>query len=86
MGSASYSSQKLKLTSVSTDTLKDRLNGLYQMMQSRKDVMVTPGLFEYLWDLKELALVEGKRSVEVPEPWLHELEESCLDGGSKRLN
>lgn len=81
MGSAKFGSQteNLKLASVSTVILKDRLNGLYKTMQRRPETMITPGLFEYLWDLKELALLEGKPSVEVPEPWLDELETTCCN-------
>lgn len=78
MGSAKFSNQEnIKLASVSTNTLKERLNGIYRTMQRRPETMITPGLFEYLWDLKELALLEGKPSVEVPEPWLAELEDTC---------
>lgn len=33
------------------------------------------GLFEYLWDLKEKALLERRSTVEVPSNWLQELEE-----------
>ncbi|MBX9769979.1 MAG: hypothetical protein K2X29_01330 [Candidatus Obscuribacterales bacterium] len=89
MGSAKMSSQaeNVKLASVSTTILKDRLNGLYRAMQRRPETMVTPGLFEYLWDLKELALLEGKPSVEVPEPWLAELEDTCCSvSNGPRLN
>lgn len=89
MGSAKIGSQaeNLRLASVSTDLLKDRLNGLYSTMQRRPDIMITPGLFEYLWDLKELALLEGKPSVEVPEPWLAELEDTCCSvSNGPRLN
>jgi hypothetical protein len=41
------------------------------------------GLFEYLWDLKEKALMEQSKSVEVPSNWLEELSENAQ---SRRSN
>jgi hypothetical protein len=70
--------ETVKLVSVSTETLRDCLNGLYSAMKSRPEMLkqagATPGLFDYLWDLKELALVEGRNEVEVPTNWLEEIE------------
>lgn len=62
-----------KLVSVKTAELKERLNRLYSGMRltGRKGDM---GRFDYLWDLKELALMEGRPSVEVPETWLDDIE------------
>ncbi len=70
MGSAARQPNKEeKLVTVSTTDLKARLNRIYKGMRSRE-----AGRFDYLWDLKELALLEGRKSVDVPETWLDELE------------
>ena len=92
MAGAKLSQKDMKLSCVSTEHLKESLNNLYESMHRKNlreksaqaSLMVTPGLFDYLWDLKELALLEGQRSVEVPEPWLEELEVSCHDMRGKR--
>jgi hypothetical protein len=60
-----------KLVEVETTQLKERLNRLYKARM--KKAAQTPALAD-LWDLKELALLEGKPSVEVPRRWLDELE------------
>ena len=66
----------LNLVKVNTTTLKDRLNRLYDSRRNNSNPLSNEGLFEYLWDLKELALMEGRSDVEVPGTWLEELEES----------
>ncbi len=76
MGSTANSTTGLQLVTVSTSTLKDRLNRLYDTRKGQAKTISHSGLFEYLWDLKELALMERKSSVEVPSTWLDELEES----------
>jgi hypothetical protein len=60
-----------KLVEVQTTRLKECLNRLYEARA--KKAARTPALTD-LWDLKELALLEGKPSVEVPRRWLDELE------------
>jgi hypothetical protein len=73
-------SEGLQLVTVDTKSLKDRLNRLYDTMRqmsktSRKAKELSrSGLFEYLWDLKEGALMEGKAQVEVPTAWMLELD------------
>lgn len=69
MGSAARQSKEEKLVSVNTTDLKARLNRLYKGMRGKE-----AGRFDYLWDLKELALLEGRNTVDVPETWLDELE------------
>lgn len=64
-----------KLVTVSTDNLKEKLNFMYDTMRGRPRALSSSGLFEYLWDLKELALLEGRQSVKVPTAWLAELED-----------
>ena len=65
-----------KLVNVQTAELKEKLNRLYARMReatlpSRPD----PEHFDTLWDLKELALLERRQSVDVPENWLAETED-----------
>lgn len=68
-------SQELKLVEVSTDCLKDKLNKIYDVMRARPRSLAGSGLFEYLWDLKEAAIMEGRGSVQVPTNWLKEIED-----------
>ena len=75
----------LNLTTVSTDSLRNRLNRIYDAMRSRPRSLSNSGLFDYLWEMKELALLEGRNSVQVPTNWLEELEhdfpELTAEGG-----
>ncbi|MBU6454276.1 MAG: hypothetical protein KGS72_21035 [Cyanobacteria bacterium REEB67] len=76
-----------ELISVETDVLKERLNKVYQHRRDHSLIGhkgrnaglhagdASQGVFEYLWDLKERALLEHRASVEVPGNWLAELEE-----------
>lgn len=68
-------SGELKLVTITTDALKDKLNKMYDAMRAKPRALAATGLFEYLWDLKELALLEGRQSLQVPTTWLAELEE-----------
>ncbi len=75
-----------KLVSVTTDMLKDRLNRVYNQLHTATEMrsaksLSQEGLFEYLWDLKEVALLEGKSSVELPKNWLDELEQDIVVTG-----
>lgn len=62
---------------VSTADLRSRLNHLYSALRNsgRSESL----RFDYLWDLKELALMEGRQNVDVPETWLDELERGICD-------
>ena len=60
-----------QLVVVETTQLKERLNRLYTL-RAKKSAQTAS--FEHLWDLKELALLEGKSSIAVPSPWLDELD------------
>ncbi len=86
MGSAdhkqAYSKAQEKLITVRTAELKERLNKLYSAIKSGKKG--DPGRFDYLWDLKELALMEGRRSVDIPETWLDEMENSTQNQSMQR--
>ena len=62
-----------KLVTVATTNLKERLNKAYSATRTGS---LQVNSFEKLWDLKEMALLEGKPSIEVPRTWLDELEDS----------
>jgi hypothetical protein len=70
----SYSSatKNPKFVSVEIDSLRDRLNKLY----NGRLTLANQGPFEYLWDLKEKALMEGSKIVDVPSTWLDDLEDA----------
>ena len=73
---SNWSRKELELVTVNTRSLKEPLNKLYDTRRHNTTLFPNDGLFEYLWDLKEMALMEGKSSVEVPGNWLEELEAS----------
>jgi hypothetical protein len=55
--------------------LQDKLNSLYYRTRGKHQTAGQPRHMEYLWDLKEMALIAGKSTVEVPKEWLTELEQ-----------
>jgi hypothetical protein len=65
---------KLATKSISTSTLKEKLNSFYASARSNLAMHAQKEHFDYLWDLKERAILEGKQTVEVPEEWMTELE------------
>jgi hypothetical protein len=75
---SSSNSVDVELVTVSTETLRQRLNGMYDAMRCNNRFSTNAGLFEYLWDLKELALLEGRGSVQVPTSWLDQLEQEFI--------
>jgi hypothetical protein len=82
MGTAKKKDGK-EMVSVETDLLRDRLNKLYQNRRSQGHRLDMPGasegLFEYLWDLKEKALMDRRAKVDVPRNWLDQLEQEQSD-------
>ncbi len=66
-----------KMVTMKTDLFKDRLNRVYDRLRhgSQSRNLSQSEFFEYLWDLKETALVEGKPSLELPQTWLEKLEQ-----------
>lgn len=66
-----------KMVTMETNLFKDRLNRVYDRMRhgSQSRNLSQNEFFEYLWDLKETALVEGKPSLELPQTWLEKLEQ-----------
>jgi hypothetical protein len=73
-----------KLVRVNTADLKERLNRFYKGMRSATGKRLDTGRFDYLWDLKELALLEGRQSVDIPESWLEEIEKSVGQDGIRQ--
>jgi hypothetical protein len=73
---------KEQLTTVKTDQLKERLNRLYGAVRTNMSAFSHWTRFDYLWDLKELAVLEGRNNVEIPEQWLDELEKVYVEVGT----
>ena len=77
-----------ELVAVNIETLKDSLNKVYDFRRGHSRMSLefkggmSEGLFEYLWDLKEKALLERRNTVEVPSNWLQELENHDARRGS----
>ncbi|MBK9146054.1 MAG: hypothetical protein IPM23_26610 [Candidatus Melainabacteria bacterium] len=80
MGKTIPASRQRELVEIQVSTLKERLNKFYDSRRRNQTADSQDGLFEYLWDLKELALMEGRASVEVPSAWLEELDSSLHCG------
>lgn len=74
MGKNTSEKEKRELVKVEVVNLKQQLNHLYRSRKNNRSILSHDGLFEYLWDLKELALIEGRSSVEVPSAWMEELD------------
>jgi hypothetical protein len=72
---------RTNLVSVPTELLRDRLNRLYGAVRRNARNYSAWGRFDYLWDLKELAVLEGRGSVEIPDSWLDELERIYVEFG-----
>lgn len=73
--------QQMHLVTVRTDHLKERLNKLYNVVRGNPKTYSYWGRFDYLWDLKELAVLEGKNAVDIPDCWLDELERVYVEFG-----
>ena len=69
------------LVTVPTNNLRDRLNRLYDAVRGNPRTHTMWGRFDYLWDLKELAVLEGRNSVQIPDHWLDELEKVYVEIG-----
>ena len=78
-------SNKSNLVSVPTDQLRQRLNRLYDTARSNPRTNHAWGRFDYLWDLKEIAMLEGRHAVDVPDRWLDELEKMTIESGDSSL-
>ena len=69
------------IVSVDVDHLKQRLNRLYNAVRGTTQASAHWGRFDYLWDLKELAMIEGRKSVDIPDAWLDEFERLYIEAG-----
>lgn len=69
---------KENLVTVRTEQLKDRLNRVYSAVRGKSGQI---NRFDYLWDLKELAVLEKRGSVQIPDTWLDELEKVYVEAG-----
>lgn len=81
MEATNNSRQNMQLVTVRTDHLKERLNKLYDVVRGSAGTYSYWGRFDYLWDLKELAVIEGKNAVQIPDYWLDELERVYVEFG-----
>ncbi len=72
--SAKDRSQAEAMISVETVQLKDKLNRMFTTMHGAKADRTHDSVFDRLWDLKEMAILEGKKTIELPSQWLNELE------------
>ena len=59
---------------INTGNLREKLNSVYQAIKSGNHRSGTPRHFYDLWDLKELAMLEGHDTVTIPRGWLEEIE------------
>lgn len=78
---ATNTRQNMQLVTVRTDHLRERLNKLYDAVRGNSGTYAYWGRFDYLWDLKELAVLEGKNAVQIPDSWLDELEKVYVEHG-----
>jgi len=73
------------LRRVSTCSLREKLSFMYARSKLKNARFYQPRYVDYLWDLKETALVTGETSVEVPEEWLKELEQFAGESSTSAL-
>jgi hypothetical protein len=78
---ASSMRNREQLTTVRTEHLRERLNRLYDAVRGNVTTYSYWNRFDYLWDLKELAVLEGRNNVQIPEQWLDELEKIYVEVG-----
>ena len=69
------------LVSIPTDHLRDRLNRIFVAVRGNPRSHSHWGRFDYLWDLKEVAVLEKRNSVQIPDTWLDELERVYVEIG-----
>lgn len=78
-------SESETMSTISVRSLQERLNSLYRHKKEAHNLLGQPHHMEYLWDLKEMALIAGKSSVEVPCEWLQELDQFEARAKAKSL-
>jgi hypothetical protein len=69
------------MVTLPTNQLRDRLNRIYDAVRGNSKTLQAWGRFDYLWDLKELAVLEGRNNVQIPDAWLEELERVFVEIG-----
>ncbi len=72
---------KEPFVTVRTQQLRERLNRLYDAVRCSGDTYSYWMRFDYLWDLKEMAVLEGRSNVDIPDSWLDELEKAYVEIG-----
>jgi hypothetical protein len=82
--SLAMSNEKDKTVRIATSQLKQKLNAMYVRKHVKKNGTLEPAFekFNDLWDLKELALLERRESVDVPESWVAQMDEAGKQLGS----
>jgi hypothetical protein len=73
-----HNCQSEAMISVDTSQLKEKLNRMFTAMHGSKADRSNDRVFDQLWDLKELAILEGKKTIELPSQWLSELDAADL--------
>lgn len=68
-------SPQKSIISIETTSLKKRLNDAFVTLHGKGGHAKHDPNFDRLWDLKESAILEGKKTVELPGQWLTELDE-----------
>ncbi len=67
--------QSGSVVSMETIQLKETLNQAFHALHTKSICRTNQEVFDRLWDLKEAAILEGKKSVELPSQWLSEFEQ-----------
>ena len=70
--------QSEAMISVETWQLKEKLNRMFTAMHGSKAERSPDSIFDRLWDLKEMAILEGKKTVELPGHWMNELDQAFI--------
>jgi hypothetical protein len=66
---------EIEMTEIPTKFLQEKLNKFYNLLRTTPKDPSSSGLFDYLWDLKELALVNHEDTIDIPSKWLVQLDE-----------
>lgn len=67
--------------SMQTSHLKDKLNQVFTGMHGRQaggKAIQRDAAFDKLWDLKESAILEGRKTVELPKQWAADLDQAVI--------
>jgi DNA phosphorothioation-dependent restriction protein DptG len=67
------------VVSMQTSQLKEKLNQVFNGIHARQTgsrAIARDAAFDKLWDLKESAILEGRKTVELPKQWVAELDQA----------